>query len=226
MYKHFDEFKTQLNSVMPKLLGEILSVPLEEKVGGIAFVTSDDFYGIYVPFETEQVLKKLMNAGEDKGRWRWFPDEWRYSDANLPSSYRKELYSNLVAVIEANEEIDFCNPSANKWAFAISYMDAIGDAISNLPESFFETYGYRKQDILFLAAMNDGDYINEMLVESAKKYNSPEKAKAFIEFFEECNNVSDDVVNETLVESVNKQFSPEEAKEFIEFLKENSDSNS
>lgn len=48
----FRDFKTQLQNVAPQLIVEILNFKPKEKVYGIAFLTTDDFYGIYVAFQT------------------------------------------------------------------------------------------------------------------------------------------------------------------------------
>lgn len=175
--KFFDDFKIQLKAVAPELIKEILSH--KEKVYGIAFLTTDDFYGMYVAFQTEEAL------GEKK-EYRWFPNEWKYSDTDLMNNYSKELYDNLVSIVESvelNYTVNLLEASPNKLSFALSFVDALGEVINALPESLFKEYSYSKEDILFLTTMSDGDYMGEMMIESAKKYNTLRTASEVLNLY-------------------------------------------
>ena len=174
-----NKFTEELKVAMPQLISEILSYRNEEKVYGIAFVTTDDYYGMYVAFETLEHMKQLKNPENT-----WFVNEWGYSDTALPTKFNKELYQNLVNVIETDDGIDFTKPSDEKWNFAVQLIQAIKEAIDVVPQTLFEQYGYLKDDIVFLTTMSDGDYMDEMLLESTKLFNSFKTSKEVLELFE------------------------------------------
>ncbi|MGM0123883.1 hypothetical protein IGI37_001257 [Enterococcus sp. AZ194] len=110
---------------MPQLISEILDYKKDEKVYGVTFVTTDDYYGMYVAFETVEHLQQSKYENIT-----WFANEWGYSDAELPTKFNKD--------------------------------------------------GYKKEEIVFLVTMGDGDYISEMLLESAKRLNHPKAAEEVI----------------------------------------------
>lgn len=172
-------FKEDLKKALPQLVTEILDYKSEEKVYAIAFLTTDDFYGMYVAFETIENLKRSKYSADSI---QWFANEWTYSDQELPTKFNKELYTNLVEVIDASTDIDLMRPSNEKWNFAIQFMEVIKEAIDCVPQSLFEQYGYVKDDIVFLATMSDGDYMDEMLLESAKRFNSSIASKEILEY--------------------------------------------
>lgn len=177
--KIFNHFKDQLKEAMPKLIEEILSYQIEEKVYGISFMTTDDFYGMYVAFETEEHLL-ILNQKYEGFDNRWCPNEWGYSDQDLPSNYNDVLYENMVAVIESDEDVDFTYPSDEKWAVALIIIEAVGEALNHIPAVLFEKYGYQKDEIAFLITMSDGDYMEEMLRESAKAFNSAKTSEKIL----------------------------------------------
>jgi hypothetical protein len=172
------KFTEELKVIMPQMILEILSYN-KEKVYGIAFVTTDDYYGMYVAFETLEHLKESKYPDD-----AWFVNEWGYSDAKLPTTFNKELYRNLVDIIDTDENIDFTKPSAEKWDFAIQLIQAIKEGIDSIPQGLFKQFGYTKDEIVFLATMSDGDYMDEMLLESAKLFNSHKASKEILALYQ------------------------------------------
>ena len=162
------KFTKELKMIIFELISEILSYKKEEKIYGIAFVTTDDYYGMYIAFETLENLNRSKRPNTF-----WFVNEWGYSDSDLSVKFNQELYQNLVDVIEINKEMEFTKPSDEKWEFAMQLMQAIKEAIDSLPQFIFEQNNYSKDDIVFLATMSDGDYMEEMFLESARIFNSP-----------------------------------------------------
>ena len=81
--------------------------------------------------------------------------------------------------MEADEEIDFCEPSDEKWNFAETLLSVLEKNIREIPEEIFEKNGFKREDILFFATMGDGDYIEEMLEASVKMFNSPKTLEAY-----------------------------------------------
>lgn len=168
-HSRFDKFTAELTAAMPQLVSEILGAT-KEKVYAIAFITTDDFYGMYVAFETLENYKKTPAGNKDTYR-RWACNEWGYSDAKLPSDFNPVLYKNLVQVAEAYEEPDLMHMSPEKWAYAQAFIHAVGDALKTVPDSIFGQYGYNRADIIFFTTMSDGDYMEEMMKESVLLYN-------------------------------------------------------
>lgn len=74
--------------------------------------------------------------------------------------------------VDACQEIDFCNPSKDKWDFAQTLLTVLEKNIKQIPDEIFRKNGFEREDILFFATMGDGDYIQEMLDVSLKMFNS------------------------------------------------------
>lgn len=155
--KEFSAFDRELEEGLPAVIEEILSTPSEDKVYSIAFVTTDDFYGFYVSYDYDAV---------DNPHNIWENFEWKQA------IYPKFFYQTVVDIVE-NSPIDFTKKSDEKWVFAQRLMTLLNKHIQALPLGVFEKYGYQKEDIVFFTTMSDGDYMEEMLVESAKLFNSP-----------------------------------------------------
>ena len=77
------------------------------------------------------------------------------------------------------KEIDFCNPSEEKWDFAVSLLTILQEVISQLPNEIFQKNNFKREDIFFFATMGDGDYIYKMLDASSRMFNSQETLEAF-----------------------------------------------
>lgn len=180
LIKKFKYFKYNLEKVLPELIGEILSFKREEKVYGIAFITTDDLYGMYVAFQTEETQKenieelKKLGIQQDS---RWFPNEWKYSSDQLKGNYSKELYTNLVSIVEKNHTINLLEPSKEKWEFISCFIKILQSAVISIDSSVFEKYGYKREDIVFLTTMSDGDYMECMKEESIQLFNSYDALK-------------------------------------------------
>ena len=59
------------------------------------------------------------------------------------------LYDPLVDIIEADEEIDFCEPSDEKWDFAETLLSVLEKNIKEIPDEIFQKNGFQRKDILF-----------------------------------------------------------------------------
>ena len=74
--------------------------------------------------------------------------------------------------MDACKEIDFCNKSEEKWGFAKAILTILEKNIKQIPDEVFQRNNYRREELLFFAAMSDGDYIEEMLDTSVKMFNT------------------------------------------------------
>lgn len=74
-------------------------------------------------------------------------------------------------VVEDSRDIDFCNPSEEKWVFTQTLLTVLAENIKQLPDDIFLKNGFKREDILFFATMGDGDYIQEMLDASVNMFN-------------------------------------------------------
>ncbi len=91
------------------------------------------------------------------------------------------LYDPLVDLVESKacEDIDFCHPSDEKWAFAEAFLSVLESCIRQIPDDIFQKNGFQREEVLFFATMGDGDYIQEMLEASLKMFNAKETLEAF-----------------------------------------------
>ena len=119
-------------------------------------ITTDDFYGFYITWD-------FGNDIDTEEYCEWTPD-----DISADTSF---LYQPLVDIIDNCEDIDFCNPSEEKWDFAVSLLTVLQEVIKQLPDEIFQKNNFKREDVLFFATMGDGDYIYEMLDTSTKMFN-------------------------------------------------------
>jgi len=89
------------------------------------------------------------------------------------------MYQPFVDIVENNNEIDFTTPSDEKWPFAQTLISKLNKHIQNISEDIFGKHGYKREDIVFFITMSDGDYVDEMLKESVKTFNSSETLKRY-----------------------------------------------
>lgn len=177
-------FKNELICCMPKLVEEILLYLPEQQVYGISFLTTDDFYGMYVGFNTKEFMEEQIKKDSANEYQRWMPTEWPFSDETLPTDFNKELYKNLVEIIDHDKETDFMRPSDEKWAFALFLIEVINEAVRAVPKSVFTEHGYEQDSIVFSVTMSDGDYMDEMFFDSLKKMNKDGLVKELLKTLE------------------------------------------
>ena len=152
----FEEFRNGCNQNLPKVIDEILSTGKQEEHCAIGLITTDDFYGFYITWD-------FGNDIDTEEYCEWTPD-----DISADTSF---LYQPLVDIIDNCEDIDFCNPSEEKWDFAVSILTVLQEVIKQLPDEIFQKNNFKREDVLFFATMGDGDYIYEMLDTSTKMFN-------------------------------------------------------
>ena len=76
-----------------------------EKACAISFITNDDFYGFYMSWDYNTDIDEYF--------------EWENA------SYPDFSYQPLVDIVDADEEIDFCGPSDEKWNFAETLLSVL-----------------------------------------------------------------------------------------------------
>lgn len=155
----FEKFRKGCSENLASSIDEILKTGKGKKACEIAFITTDDFYGFYLSWD-----------------YNYNIDEYYDWEQGL---YPDFLYQPLVEVVDACEEIDFCNKSDEKWEFAQALLAILEENIKQLPDEIFHQNDYRREDVLFFATMSDGDYIQEMLDASVKMFNALETLEAY-----------------------------------------------
>lgn len=160
----FEEFRIECDENLPKVVDEILSTGKQENRCAIGLITTDDFYGFYVTWDFGNDID-IVECSE------WAPDHIS-TDTNF-------LYQPLVNIVDNCEDIDFCNPSEEKWDFAVSLLTVLQEVIKQLPDEIFQKNNFKREDVLFFATMGDGDYMDEMLDTSTKMFNAKEALNTF-----------------------------------------------
>ncbi len=155
----FEKFGQKCSKELPNEIGKILSIAKGQKACAIGFITTDDFYGFYLV--------------------------WNYSN-NIDEYYDWEnglepdfLYQPLVDIVETCKDIDFCNPSDEKWEFTQTLLSVLEKSIKQIPDEIFKTNNFKREDILFFSTMSDGDYIQEMIDTSVKMFNALETLQIY-----------------------------------------------
>lgn len=157
----FESFKNECNENLPKVVDEILSTGKHENHCAIGLITTDDFYGFYVTWD----------FGDDIDSGKYF--EWTPDDISTDTNF---LYQPLVDIVDSCKDLDFCNPSKEKWDFAVSLLTVLLEVIRQIPDEVFRKNDFKREDVLFFATMGDGDYMYEMLDASAKMFNAQERS--------------------------------------------------
>ena len=155
-----DKFKTFDQACAANLADEvnkILKAAQGHQKCAIGFITTDDFYGCYLCWDYSHDIKEYF--------------DWENSLAP------EFLYQPLVDVVEACQEIDFCNPSEEKWEFAKAFLAVLDQNIRRLPEQIFADHNFKRDDVLFFATMGDGDYVQEMLDASLELFHAPDTVR-------------------------------------------------
>lgn len=155
----FEEFGQKCSKQLPNEIDKILNAAKGKKNCAIGFITTDDFYGFYLTWD----YSSNINAYYD----------W---ENGLEPEF---LYQPLVDIVEACEDIDFCNPSDEKWEFAQNLLAVLEKSIKQIPDEIFQKNDFKREDILFFSTMGDGDYIQEMMDASVKMFNTSETRKAY-----------------------------------------------
>ncbi|MBP1044664.1 DUF4303 domain-containing protein [Enterococcus sp. BWM-S5] len=159
----FEQFDQELREQLPSVIEEALSAEANDKIYSIAFVTTDDYYGFYVASDHD-------TENNPHNIWEFF--EWKQA------IYPKFLYQTVVEIVESSP-IDFTKRSDEKWNFGQQLMGLLNKHIQSLQSEVFEKHGYQKEDILFFMTMSDGDYMDELLVESVKLFNQSETIEKY-----------------------------------------------
>ncbi len=157
----FEPFRQKCVEELPEEIDKILKGANGEKACAISFITTDDFYGCYLAWDFSARIDEYF--------------EWE--NGTEPDF----LYDPLVDLVESKacEDIDFCHPSDEKWAFAEAFLSVLESCIRQIPDDIFQKNGFQREEVLFFATMGDGDYIQEMLEASLKMFNAKETLEAF-----------------------------------------------
>ena len=150
----FETFRQLCFRELPDEIDKILNAAKDEEACAIGFITTDDFYGIYLAWDYSHNINEYY--------------EWKHG---LEPDF---LYQPLVDIVEDCKDIDFCNPSDEKWEFAQTLLSVLEKSIRQIPDGVFEKNGFKREDILFFSTMSDGDYIQEMMDTSVKMFNTSE----------------------------------------------------
>ena len=154
----FETFSQKCSKELPGEINKILEAARGKESCAIGFITVDDFYGFYLTWDYSRNINEYY--------------DW---ENGLEPDF---LYQPLVDIVEACKDIDFLNPSDEKWDFAQTLLTVLEKNIKQIPDEIFQKNGFKREDILFFATMGDGDYIQEMMDASVKMFNSSETREA------------------------------------------------
>ncbi|MCI8948323.1 MAG: hypothetical protein HFI91_15035 [Lachnospiraceae bacterium] len=141
--KQFELFDKVCSEHLAGVIDKILSEERKESACAIGFITTDDFYGFYLTWQP---------GNDTKGCELW--EKALYPDF---------LYTPLVEIVDACDDIDFCKESEEKWEFAQTLLSVLEKNIRQIPEEIFYKNNFQREDILFFATMSDGDFIEKLL---------------------------------------------------------------
>ena len=148
----FEKFDLACSEKLPKEINKILKKAKGKKACAIGFITTDDFYGMYLSWDYSKNIDEYYD----------------WENGSNPDF----LYQPLVDIVDTSKDIDFCNASDEKWDFALTLLSVLEKNIKRIPDEVFQKNGFKREDILFFATMSDGDYVEEMLDASVKMFNS------------------------------------------------------
>lgn len=158
--RKFEKFSQICSKKLPDEINKILNAAKGEKACAIGFITTDDFYGFYLAWNYSNNINEYY--------------DWENS---LEPEF---LYQPLVDIVEDCEDIDFYNPSDEKWVFARTLLAVLEKSIWQIPDEIFRKNGFEREDILFFSTMSDGDYIQEMMDASVKMFNTLKTLETYV----------------------------------------------
>ena len=168
MEDKFEKFDNELEEKFNDVISEILKSGNGKQVYTIGFITTDDFYGFYIPYDYMGDNKE-MNI-DDFYEWS---HEYESNDGFM--------YKSVVNVIETTD-IDFtASKTKDKWMIATALMNIIAKHIKAIPDEIFTDTGHNREDVFFFATQGDGNYMNEMYVTSRYLFNNPATIEKFKE---------------------------------------------
>ena len=119
----FTKFDQICSEKLPNEIDKILKEAKGEKVCAIGFITTDDFYGFYLSWDYSSNIDEYY--------------DWKNGmEPNF-------LYQPLVDVVDACQEIDFCNPSEEKWNFAQNLLAVLEKNIKQISDEIFRKNGFK-----------------------------------------------------------------------------------
>lgn len=157
--KRFAKFDQICSEALPNEIDKILKAAKGKEKCTIGFITTDDFYGFYLAWDYSSNIYEFF--------------EWKNG---LEPDF---LYQPLVDVVDSCKEIDFCNPSEEKWDFAQTLLAVVEKNIKQIPDEIFRKNGFEREEVLFFATMGDGDYMQEMMDASLKMFNSAKTLETY-----------------------------------------------
>ena len=155
----FEKFSQICSKELPNEIDKILSAAKGENFCAIGFITTDDFYGFYLAWDYSNSI-----------------DEYYDWENGFEPDF---LYQPLVDIVDDCKDVDFCNPSDEKWEFAQTLLSVLEKNIKQIPDETFQKNSFKREDILFFSTMSDGDYIQEMIDTSVKMFNTLETLEAY-----------------------------------------------
>lgn len=155
----FEKFSRICSEELPNEIDKILKAAQGKNICAIGFITTDDFYGFYLTWDYSSNIYECY--------------DWKNG---LNPDF---LYQPLVDIVEDCKDIDFCNPSDEKWEFAEALLSVLGENIKQIPDEIFQKNSFKREDILFFSTMSDGDYMQEMMDTSIKMFNTPKTLEAY-----------------------------------------------
>lgn len=150
----FEKFDQECSEKLADEISKILKAAEGKRACAVGFITTDDLQGFYLTWDYSSDIEAYFN--------------W---ENGLTPDF---LYQPLVDAVEACDDIDFCSPSKEKWEFVQALLAVLEKNIRQIPDDVFHKYGFKRADLLFFAAMGDGDYVQEMLELSVKMFNTRE----------------------------------------------------
>ena len=155
----FEKFDAAIAENLSDTIDKILGLKRKKKYCAVGFITTDDFYGFYLSWKYTYRIGNFY--------------DWKNG---INPTF---LYQPLVDVVDATNDINLLERSNEKWEFAKVVLAVLEKNIKALPDEVFTKNGYNREDVLFFASMSDGDYIDEILDESVKMFNSAKTLKKY-----------------------------------------------
>jgi len=169
MEDKFVDFDNELKEKFNGAISEILKSGNGKQVYTIGFITTDDFYGFYT------TLDYIGDNGEMN------IDEFTEWDHQ---SYKGDAGFMCATIVDVIDKIDIeftVGKTKDKWEVATALMNILAKHIKAIPDEVFTKAGHNREDVFFFTTQSDGNYMDEMYVESRKLFNSLETIEKFKE---------------------------------------------
>jgi len=189
----FEDIKHRIVKEIKNNLPKLIKEWGDEKPYAVAFVTDSDCVTLWLGVNTYEFLEKSDAEYAEEGDYdyttKWNPDEWGYSDEDIPNAELDEIFqeisdkkASIIAYIKSSNE---GLPNKQLWdlievsGFTTLFIEMLVSILQELIEA--NAFNFNNKEITYFVIMNDDARAIEIENNSAKILNTEKLYNEFIQ---------------------------------------------